>query len=345
MSYRLAINGYGRIGRCILRALYERPDVYNRLSIVAINEPADIGTMAYLTRFDSVHGRFSGEVSFSKDTENILQINENQIAVSHAHSPENLIWRHQGIDLLLECSGSFASRETAQKYLDSGPERLLFSQPATAGVDNTVVFGVNHTTLNKNQYIVSNGSCTTNCIIPVLQLLHNAFRIEEGATTTIHSAMNDQPVTDAGHHSSLQLTRSAMQAVVPVDTQLAKGIDRLLPELKGRFSSLALRVPTVNVSLIDLTVRLSVAVSAEDINQLFKRLSVDEQFSSIIGYSSEPHASVDFNHDSRSVIIDGTQTRVSNGNMVKIICWFDNEWGFANRMLDTALTWMNQVSR
>lgn len=340
MKYRLAINGYGRVGRSVLRALHERPELQNKLEIIAINELADLNTMAYLTRFDSTHGRFPGQV-FHQD--NKLFINGQAIEVSHAAEPEVLNWRSKNIDLLLECSGSFKSRAMAERYLDAGPARVLFSQPAESDVDRTIVFGFNHTEMTCDDRIISNGSCTTNCLVPVLKLLHERFGIEEGVTTTIHSAMNDQPVIDAYHHTNLRLTRAAMQAVIPVETQLSKGIDRLFPALKGRMSSIGIRVPTMNVSMIDLTVRLSKCVNPSEINALFHAAANSTEYSAILGYSDEPHASVDFNHDIRSVIIDGTQTQVSNGLMVKLICWFDNEWGFANRMLDTSFTWMERV--
>lgn len=339
MKYRLAINGYGRIGRNILRALYERSELLQIFDLVAINEPAEIGMMAYLTRFDSIHGRFPGKVLH---TDNTLQINDHSIAISHSYNPDELNWHNQQIDLLLECSGAFKSRNTAQCYLNSGPKRLLFSQPAEASVDKTIIFGSNDHLLTANDYIVSNGSCTTNCIIPILMLLHKHFNIEEGVTTTIHSAMNDQPVIDAYHHTNLRLTRASMQAVIPVETKLAKGIERILPELQGRFRSTAIRVPTINVSLIDLTVHLSTRVDKKQINALFRDMAESGSCKSVLGYTDEPHASVDFSHDAHSVIVDGTQTQVSNGFLVKMICWFDNEWAFSNRMLDTAKIWLEK---
>ncbi|MCY4330391.1 MAG: erythrose-4-phosphate dehydrogenase [Endozoicomonadaceae bacterium] len=339
MKYRLAINGYGRIGRNILRAFYERPELQKIFDIVAINEPADIGTMAYLTRFDSVHGRFPGKVSY---TDNRLLINNHSVVISHVGDPDELNWHDLNIDLLLECSGTFKSCSTAQHYLDAGPRRLLFSQPAEANVDKTIIFGCNDHLLTAKDYIVSNGSCTTNCIIPILMLLHKHFKIEKGVTTTIHSAMNDQPVIDAYHNTNLRLTRASMQAVIPVETKLSKGIERILPELEGRFCSVAIRVPTINVSLIDLTVHLATNTDRKQINNLFRNAAQCDTNQSVMGYTDEPHASVDFSHDEHSVIIDGTQTQVSNGSLVKIICWFDNEWAFSNRMLDTARVWLEK---
>ncbi len=339
MKYHLAINGYGRIGRSILRAFYERKELHNILKIIAINELADLKTMAYLTRYDSTHGRFPDQIDCKGES---LCIGKDHIKVSHAKSPEDLPWQKETIDLLLECSGSYKSRFIAEQYLNAGAQRLLFSQPAGSDVDNTIVYGINHDTLSQNHRIVSNGSCTTNAIVPVLKLLHDEFCVKEGTTTTVHSAMNDQPVTDAYHQTNLRLTRAAMQAVIPVETRLHKGIERLLPELAGCFSSIAIRVPTINVSLIDLTVRTSRKTTADDVNAFLQGAANLNNYQNIIDFSDEPHASVDFNHNANSVVIDGTQTRVSNNHLIKLVCWFDNEWGFANRMLDTAVAWLSK---
>lgn len=335
MAARIAINGYGRIGQCVLRALFER-GLESKLQPVAINELADLETVSYLTRYDTTHGRFPKPVSIEGDS---LKIAEQRIKVLKAESPEQLPWRELGVDLLLECSGSFSDRATAQRHLDQGAARLLFSQPATADVDTTVVFGLNTDSINVNHKVVSAASCTTNCVIPILSTINKAFGIEQGVTTTIHSAMNDQPVIDAYHRTDLRLTRSALQSIIPVDTGLAKGIDRLLPELAGRFECLHLRVPTINVSLMDMSIQLSRDTSVEEVNQLFKELANGE-LEGLLGYTEEPHASVDFNGDSRSVVVDGTQTRLSGKRLLKLICWFDNEWGFANRMLDIAEHWL-----
>ena len=335
MAARIAINGYGRIGQCVLRALFER-GLESKLQPVAINELADLETVSYLTRYDTTHGRFPKPVSIEGDS---LKIADQRIKVLKAESPEHLPWRELGVDLLLECSGSFSDRATAQRHLDQGAARLLFSQPATADVDTTVVFGLNTDSINVNHKVVSAASCTTNCVIPILSTINKVFGIEQGVTTTIHSAMNDQPVIDAYHRTDLRLTRSALQSIIPVDTGLAKGIDRLLPELAGRFECLHLRVPTINVSLMDMSIQLSRDTSVEEVNQLFKELANGE-LKGLLGYTEEPHASVDFNGDSRSVVVDGTQTRLSGKRLLKLICWFDNEWGFANRMLDIAEYWL-----
>lgn len=332
---RLAINGYGRIGQCILRAFFEREDCRS-LELVALNELSDLETVAYLTRYDTIHGRFPGQVS---TREQQLVINQQPIQVFSHPEAEDLPWQQLGVDLLLECSGSFKDRASAKRHLDAGAGKLLFSQPAEADVDATIIYGTNQQELTAQQQIVSAGSCTTNCVVPVLKLLDEAYGIEHGTTTTIHSAMNDQPVSDAYHHNNLRLTRSAMASIIPVDTGLARGISRLLPHLDGRLESLHLRVPTLNVSAMDLTLCLQKDVTAEEINQRLLKAS-QGQLKGILGFTEEPHASVDFNHDPHSTILDATQTRVSGKRLVKLLCWFDNEWGFANRMLDIALHWL-----
>ncbi len=343
MAYRLAINGYGRIGQCVLRALYERQRTdasFPPMTVVAINEPASIEAIAYLTRYDTTHGRFPGRVRAS-DTH--LFVNNDPIRIYNEPSPHKLDWEAAGIDLLLECSGSFKDRATAEVHLAHGAPRLLFSQPARADVDATIVYGINEEMLSPQHRIVSSASCTTNCIVPVLQTLNDALGIEYGAMTTIHSAMNDQPVIDAWHQNDLRLTRSALHSIIPVDTGLAKGIDRLLPQLKDRFTTSAVRVPTINVSCIDLTVQLGMDTSVTEVNHILAQAATSGRLVGIMGFSDEPHASVDFNHDSRSCIVDGTQTRLSAGRLVRLLCWFDNEWGFANRMLDVASYWLALV--
>ena len=335
MSYRIAINGYGRIGQCLLRALFER-GLETKFQPIAINELAEPETVSYLTRYDTTHGRFPALVSL-KDEQ--LVIRDHSIQILNIPKPDQLPWREMDIDLLMECSGSFSDRHTAELHLKQGAKRLLFSQPATAEVDATVVFGLNQDSINVNHKVVSAASCTTNCVIPILDQLDRHFGIEHGVTTTIHSAMNDQPVIDAYHHTDLRLTRSALQSIIPVDTGLAKGIDRLLPSLEGKFKCLHLRVPTINVSLMDMSISLERDTTEEEINQLFKSLS-EGPLRGLLGYTEEPHASTDFNHDSRSVIVDGTQTRLSGKRLLKLVCWFDNEWGFANRMLDIAEHWL-----
>lgn len=337
---RLAINGYGRIGRCVLRALFEA-GLQDKLQVVAINELADCKTIAHLTKYDSTHGRFPGEVSVENDQ---LTINGHKISILHCEKLDDLPWGELKIDLVLECSGAFCDRASGQKHIDQGAARVLFSQPAQADVDATVVYGVNHNTLTKDHRIVSNASCTTNCSVPVIKALHDAFGIDSGVITTLHSAMNDQPVIDAYHHTDLRKTRSAINSMIPVDTGLARGIERLLPELLGRVEAQAMRVPTANVSIIDLSVVVQRDVTTEQVNQLLKQ-KADTEFDGVLGYTEELLASCDFNHDIRSGVVDAGQTRVAGGRLVKVLTWFDNEWGYANRMLDVALAWQCTINK
>ena len=334
MAARVAINGYGRIGQCLLRALYEN-GYRDRLQVVAINELSDPETIAHLTRFDTTHGRFAGQVDVSGGG---LMVDGDPIRIEQESEAENLPWAAIGVDLVLDCTGLGATREQGQKHLDAGVGRVLFSQPGDPDLDATLVYGVNHGTLTAGDRIVSNASCTTNCIVPIIQALDSAYGIEQGSTTTIHSAMNDQPVIDAYHHQDLRRTRSAFHNMVPVDTGLARGIERLLPAMAGRFSSVAVRVPTINVSAIDMTVSVRSETDTDSVNAVLKETAA-ASLEGIIGYTEELLASTDFNHDARSGIVDAGQTRVSGGRMVKVLCWFDNEWGYANRMLDVARYW------
>jgi erythrose-4-phosphate dehydrogenase len=335
MSFRIAINGYGRIGQCVLRALYENGYRHD-LEVVAINELSDLDTLAYLTRYDTTHGRFPAKV---ETEENHLVVAGDRIRIFHEDDPRKVDWRSMNIDLLLECSGSFNERNMAELHLESGASRLLFSQPAQSDVDATIVYGINEKQLQSGHRIVSSASCTTNCIVPVIKSLNDALGIEYGSITTIHSAMNDQPVIDAYHKSDLRLTRSALQSIIPVDTGLAKGIDRLLPELQGCFKANSVRVPTINVSCMDLCVHVKQETTEEEVNWILEK-ATQGNLEGILGFSNEPHASVDFNHDARSCIVDGTQTKVTSGKLIKLLCWFDNEWGFSNRMLDVASYWL-----
>ncbi len=331
---RVAINGYGRIGRSVLRALYES-GARGRVQIVAINEPADSKTIAHLTRYDSTHGRFSGTVDASED---LLTVNGDEIKVLHNQQLDQLPWKALAIDVVLECSGSFTDRPTAEQHLASGAKHVLFSQPAEPTVDATIVYGINQHLLTGDETIVSAASCSTNCVVPVIKVLDDAFGIDGGVITTIHSAMNDQPVIDAYHHTDLRKTRAAMQSIIPVDTGLALGIDRLLPELTGRFQAQAMRVPTLNVSAIDLSVMLNTDVDTAAVNGALSA-AANGSLNGVLGYTEEPLASCDFNHDPRSGIVDASQTKVSQKKLVKVLIWFDNEWGYANRMLDTLLAW------
>lgn len=331
--YRLALNGYGRIGRCVLRALHERGG--ERLEIVLINDPADLASIEYLTRFDSTHGRFPGQVSLAG---NELVLDGRPVPVRGESTPEAIDWAAYAIDLVLECSGAYHNRADGQRFLTAGVPRVLFSQPmnSEADVDATVVYGVNHQTLRGDERLLSNASCTTNCGVPLLALLHDRIGLEQVSITTLHSAMNDQPVIDAYHHTDLRRTRSAFQSMIPVSTGLARGIERLLPELAGRVQTKAIRVPTVNVSCLDITVQTRRDTSTTEINQLLREAASAGPLSTLLAYTELPHASCDFNHDPHSAIVDGSQTRVSGPRLVNLLAWFDNEWGFANRMLDVA---------
>ncbi|MGB1328230.1 MAG: type I glyceraldehyde-3-phosphate dehydrogenase [Porticoccaceae bacterium] len=331
---RVAINGYGRIGRSVLRAVYESK-LQDQIKIVAINEPADNKTIAHLTRYDSTHGRFIGEVS---EDDKSLNICGDSIAVVHENNLNQLPWSTLDIDVVLECSGSFSDRKTAEKHIQSGAKRVLFSQPAESDIDATIVYGFNHHQLTGSEKIISSASCSTNCVVPVIQILDENFSVDGGVITTIHSAMNDQPVLDAYHHTDLRKTRAAMNSIIPVDTGLALGIDRMMPKLAGRFQAQAMRVPTINVSAIDLSVLVNQAVNIETVNQALAT-SAQGPLKNILGYTEEPLASCDFNHDPRSGIVDASQTRVSQNKLIKVLIWFDNEWGYANRMLDVLKSW------
>jgi len=331
MSYRIAINGLGRIGRCVLRALYESTD-YSGLRVVAVNDLADRATLAHLLRYDSTHGRFLGEVRLQEDG---LEVNGDLLRVFDFPDHGSLPWRDLEIDLVMECTGTFTDRQTAEQHLAAGARRVLFSQPAERDVDATLVYGVNHQQLDGTETIISNASCTTNAIIPVIRAIDQALEIRNGLITTIHSAMNDQPVIDAYHHSNLRKTRSAMQSIIPVETEIARGIGRVLPALENRFEAHAVRVPTVNVSAIDLAILVEKSCTASQVNDLIREESRRLPLN-VLGYTQEPLASCDFNHDPRSAIVDLSFTRVSGDSLVKVLIWFDNEWAYANRMLDVA---------
>ena len=331
---RLAINGYGRIGRSILRSLYESP-LRQELRVVAINELADAGTILHLTRYDSTHGRFPKPLEGDASQ---LWVDGDAITLLNYSEIDDLPWGALGVDIVLECTGAFTDRATAEKHLHQGAGKVLFSQPAQSDVDKTIVYGVNHCELRAEHRIVSNASCSTNGIVPLIKALDDTVGIENGTITTIHSAMNDQPVLDAYHHTDLRKTRAAAQSIIPVDTELARGIERLLPDMAGRFSAQALRVPTLNVSAMDLTVQTRRDTDVLAINQILHDAALSD-FNGVFGYTEELLASCDFNHDPRSSIVDASQTRISGKRLVKVLTWFDNEWGYANRMLDVAKFW------
>jgi len=332
MSINIAINGFGRIGRNVARALFEsnRTDEFN---LVAINEIADPEGIAHLLKYDTTHGRFPYPVEL---VNNQLFINGKPTHLSHEKDLNNLPWSKHQVDIVFECTGKFDHYNQGEQHIKQGAKKVLYSHPASsdAEVDATIIYGVNHDVLSKEHNIVSNGSCTTNCVVPVINVIDDAFGVESGTITTIHSAMHDQQVIDA-YHPDLRRSRAASHSIIPVDTKLAIGIERILPKFSGRFEAIAVRVPTLNVTAMDLSLTVSKDVNIEAINQAIKNSRMNG-LNSILGYTEEPLVSVDFNHDPHSCIVDGNQTRVSHKRLVKMLIWCDNEWGFANRMLDTA---------
>jgi D-erythrose 4-phosphate dehydrogenase len=335
VALKIAINGFGRVGRCVLRAIYER-NLQNEIEVVAINELADCATISYMLRYDSTHGRFPFDVSVTEDQLTIQSgLDQKHIQILHNENIEDLPWSDLDVDIVFECTGQFKNKLELSQHLIQGAKKVLLSQPGEPDVDFTLIAGVNDSQLSKTDQIVSIGSCSTNCVLPVMQLIHQQFEIERGVSTTIHSAMNDQPVIDA-YASDLRRTRAALASIIPVDTALAKGVSRIMPHLEGRMECVHLRVPTLNVSLMDLTLHLKKQTTVAAINELLKT-QANTNLKGLIGYTHEPHASVDFNHDSRSGIVDGSQTKVSDSHLLKLIIWFDNEWGFSNRMVDALL--------
>ncbi|MEZ3500625.1 erythrose-4-phosphate dehydrogenase [Pantoea sp. KPR_PJ] len=331
MTVRIAINGFGRIGRNVLRALYETGR-RAEITIVAINELAEAAGMAHLLKYDTSHGRFAFDVRQERD---LLFVGDDTLRILHHADIGMLPWRELNVDVVLDCTGVYGSRADGEAHLQAGAKKVLFSHPGGSDLDATVVFGVNEQALKQTDRIVSNASCTTNCIIPVIKLLDDAFGIESGTVTTIHSAMHDQQVIDA-YHSDLRRTRAASQSIIPVDTKLAAGITRIFPKFNDRFEAIAVRVPTINVTAIDLSVSVREPVRAAQVNALLRKAS-EGAFRGIVDYTELPLVSVDFNHDPHSAIVDGTQTRVSGQHLIKTLVWCDNEWGFANRMIDTTL--------
>lgn len=340
MTRRIAINGYGRIGRAFLRALWES-DLSNELSVVHINEPADLDSMVYLTRFDSTHGRFPGQVARQGDH---LVIGGQSISVSHAREPEGVDWAALNIDLLVECSGQYSNRPQLTRFLNAGVPRLLLSHPGgtASDVDATLVCGVNQDALTGAEQLVSGASCTSNAVVPVLNLLDQQFGIEQVFLKTLHSVMNDQPLADGYHDTDLRRTRSAIQSIIPVATGLANGVERLLPQLSGRVHAKAIRVPTLNVSAIDLVVNLKHNATIADVNALLKAATTGP-LAGLMAYTEEVHASIDFNHDVHSAIVDASQTYSDGGRLVSLMIWFDNEWGFSNRLIDITRHWLGKA--
>ena len=329
MAVRVAINGFGRIGRNILRAIAEsgRKDI----EVVGINDLGPVETNAHLLRFDSVHGRFPGTVTVEGDT---LSVGNGKIKVTAERDPTKLPWKQLGVDIALECTGIFTAKEKASAHLAAGAKRVLVSAPAD-GADATIVYGVNHDTLTKDHLVVSNGSCTTNCLAPVAKVLNDTVGIETGFMTTIHAYTGDQPTLDT-LHKDLYRARAAAMSLIPTSTGAAKAIGLVLPELKGRLDGVSIRVPTPNVSVIDLKIVAKRPTDAKEINDAMKRAS-EQQLKGILGYTTHPNVSIDFNHDPHSSTFHMDQTKVQNGTFVRVMSWYDNEWGFSNRMADTAV--------
>ena len=334
MSIKIAINGYGRIGRNILRAIFES-NQQKDFHIVAINDLGDSQTNAHLTQYDTAHGRFSSKVTVGEDG-NII-IDGHEIQVLSERNPALLPWQKLGVDIVFECTGLFASREKAQAHLDAGAKKVLISAPAGSDVDATVVYGVNHHLIKGSDKIVSNASCTTNCLAPLVKPLHEKLGIISGLMTTIHAYTNDQVLTDV-YHSDLRRARSATQSMIPTKTGAAAAVGLVLPELKGRLDGFAMRVPTINVSVVDLSFTAERETNVDEVNQILLEASQGE-LKGVLDYNTAPLVSVDFNHHPASSIFDATQTKVI-GNLVKVLSWYDNEWGFSNRMLDTARAMM-----
>jgi glyceraldehyde 3-phosphate dehydrogenase len=334
VTIKIGINGYGRIGRNILRALYEGVHS-DEIKIVAINDLGDATTNAHLTRFDTVHGRFGGEVSVDGDA---MIVDGDRIRVVAQRDPTKLPWGELGAEMVLECTGLFTSKAKASAHLTSGAKKVLISAPGGSDVDATIVYGVNQDQLNSSQTVVSNASCTTNCLVPLAKVLNDAMGITAGVMTTIHSYTNDQVLTDV-YHKDLRRARSATHSMIPTKTGAASAVGLVLPELKGKLDGFAIRVPTINVSLVDLSFVAARTTSVDEINILMKAAAERGPLKDILAYADAPLVSIDYNHDPHSSIYDATMTKVIGGTLVKVCAWYDNEWGFSNRMLDMALAW------
>jgi glyceraldehyde 3-phosphate dehydrogenase len=329
MTVRVAINGFGRIGRNILRAIAEakRTDI----EVVAVNDLAPVETNAHLLRFDSVHGRFPGEVTVKGDT---ISIGNGTIKVIAERDPTKLPWKDLGVDIALECTGIFTAKEKAKVHLAAGAKAVMVSAPSD-GADLTVVYGVNHDKLTKDHKVVSNASCTTNCLAPVAKVLNDSVGIDKGFMTTIHAYTNDQHLLDQVH-KDLHRARAAAMSMIPTHTGAAKAVGLVLPELNGKLDGVAIRVPVPNVSVVDFKFVAKKATNKDEINAAIKR-AAEQQLKGILGYHTAPNVSIDFNHDSHSSVFDMEQTKVMEGTLVRVMSWYDNEWGFSNRMADTAV--------
>jgi glyceraldehyde 3-phosphate dehydrogenase len=334
MAIKVGINGYGRIGRNILRALYEAKRT-SQVQIVALNDLGDAKTNAHLTRYDTVHGKFPGEVAVDGDS---MVVNGDRIRVLAERDPAKLPWGELGVEFVLECTGLFTSKAKAGAHLKGGAKKVMISAPGGDDVDATIVYGVNHNVLKKDHTVVSNASCTTNCLAPIAKVLHEKVGIVAGIMTTIHSYTNDQVLTDV-YHSDLRRARSATMSQIPTKTGAAAAVGLVLPDLKGKLDGFSVRVPTINVSLVDLTFAAKRPTSVEEINKVLKDAAATDAWKGILAYNDAPLVSVDFNHDPHSSVFDSTLTKVVDGTVVKVCSWYDNEWGFSNRMIDSVVAW------
>ena len=334
MTIKVAINGYGRIGRNILRAHYEGGRKHD-LAIVAINDLGSPETNAHLTRYDTAHGKFPGKVEVDGDA---MVVNGDRIKVFAQRDPAQLPWGSLGVDVVLECTGYFTSKEKASAHLRGGAKKVIISAPGGKDVDATVVYGVNHGTLKASHTVISNASCTTNCLAPLVKPLHDAIGVVSGLMTTVHAYTNDQVLTDV-YHSDLRRARSATQSMIPTKTGAAAAVGLVLPELNGKLTGFSMRVPTINVSVVDLSFVAARATTKDEIDAVLKAASEGE-LKGILGFNTKPLVSVDFNHDPHSSVYDSTLTQVMGGTLVKVCSWYDNEWGFSNRMLDTTIALM-----
>ena len=335
MTIRVAINGFGRIGRNILRAKYEN-STYEDIQIVAINDLGDSSINAHLLVHDTVHGRFNTPVDINGDK--IIINNQDEILVTSERNPEDLPWSKLNVDVVYECTGIFVSKEKAGRHIKAGASKVIISAPGKE-VDNTVVFGVNHETLTSKQEVISNASCTTNCLATVIKNIHKNLEITNGLMTTIHSYTNDQVLTDV-YHSDLRRARSATQSMIPTNTGAAAAVGLVMPDLNGKLDGFAIRVPTTNVSVVDLCFNTSKSTSVDELNNLVLQSS-EGDMKNIVGYNNLPLVSIDFNHSSYSSVFDESLTRASDDRLYKICAWYDNEWGFSNRMLDVTMHWVN----
>src|ERR1700681_18241 len=334
MTIKVAVNGYGGIGRNILRALYEGKHA-GGIKVVAINDLGDANTNAHLTRFDTVHGRFRGDVQVDGDS---MVVNGDRIRVVAQRDPSKLPWGELGAEFVLECTGLFTSKAKASAHIAAGAKKVVISAPGGDDVDATIVYGVNHGVLKAGHTVISNASCTTNCLAPLVKVLHEKVGILAGVMNTIHSYTNDQVLTDV-YHTDLRRARSATMSMIPTKTGAATAVGLVLPELKGKIDGFAIRVPTINVSLVDLTFTAKRATSVEEVNKVLKEAAATEAWKGILAYNDAPLVSVDFNHDPHSSVFDSTLTKVVDGNVVKVCSWYDNEWGFSNRMIDSVVAW------